>query len=124
MYADKRQNSVDWEEMFSQPRPVATWRVEDLLCQRFTIPVVAPLDGVGTVVSGRHTLDLALPTANGMQAVNVGATVGGALPTSVPAGAGGLPLGVRILLRALSLGPAAMLTARTGRTHVTGSTTH
>jgi hypothetical protein len=50
------------------------------------IPLGAPLDAVGSVVSGAHTLQLALPTASGMQAVNVGVTVGGPVPASVPAG--------------------------------------
>jgi hypothetical protein len=74
--------------MFSTPRLVAAWRIEDLPCQQFTIPVVAPLDGGGPVSAGAHTLQLALPTVSGMQAVNVGVTVGGPVPASVPAGEG------------------------------------
>jgi hypothetical protein len=74
--------------MFSTPRLVAAWSIEDLPCQTFTIPVVAPLDGGGPVSAGAHTLQLALPTASGMQAVNVGVTVGGPVPASVPAGEG------------------------------------
>jgi hypothetical protein len=74
--------------MFSEPRLVAAWRIEDLPCQRFTIPVVAPLDGRGPIPPGAHTLQLALPTAGGMQAVNVGVTVGPLAPTSVQAGEG------------------------------------
>ena len=74
--------------MFSTPRLVAAWRVEDLPCQTFTIPVVAPLDGGGPVSAGTHTLQLALPTASGMQAINVGVTVGGLVPSRVPAGEG------------------------------------
>jgi len=38
------------------------------------------------VSGGAHTLQLALPTASGMQAVNVGVTVGGPVPSRVPAG--------------------------------------
>jgi len=72
--------------MFSQPRLVAAHRVGDDPCQRFTIPVGAPLDGGGPVTAGAHTLQLALPTATGMQAVNVGVSVGGPVPASVPAG--------------------------------------
>jgi hypothetical protein len=80
--------------MFSDPRLVAAWRIENLPCQRFAIPVGAPMDGAGPVVAGTHTLQLALPTASGMQAVNVGVTVGGVVPTSVPAGEGrGVPGG-------------------------------
>jgi len=74
--------------MFSSPRLVAAHLTEDLPCQRFAIPVVAPLDGGGPVAAGAHTLQLALPTASGMQAVNVGVTVGGPVPARVPAGEG------------------------------------
>jgi hypothetical protein len=74
--------------MFSTPRLVAAHRVTDDDCQRFLIPVIAPLDGGGPVSAGAHTLQLALPTASGMQAVNVGVTVGGPVPGSVPAGEG------------------------------------
>jgi len=81
--------------MFSTPRLVAAHLTEDLPCQRFTIPVVAPLDGGGPVSAGAHTLQLALPTASGMQAVNVGVTVGGPVPSNVPAGEGPtVPLGL------------------------------
>jgi hypothetical protein len=75
--------------MFSTPRLVAAHRVTDRECQRFTVPVVTPLDGGGPVSAGAHTLQLALPTGSGMQAVNVGVTVGGLKPGSVPAGEGG-----------------------------------
>jgi hypothetical protein len=84
--------------MFSEPRLVAAWRVEDLPCQTFTIPVVSPLDGGGSVSAGAHTLQLALPTASGMQAVNVGVTVGGPVPASVPAGDAPVgPVGLSVL---------------------------
>ena len=84
--------------MFSEPRLVAAHRIEDLPCQRFSIPVVAPLDGGGPVSAGAHTLQLALPTSSGMQAVNVGVTVGGPVPASVPAGEGPVPSGAALLL--------------------------
>jgi len=74
--------------MFSEPRLVAAHLTEDLPCQRFAVPVVAPLDGGGPVSAGAHTLQLALPTSQGMQAINVGVTVGGPVPGSVPAGEG------------------------------------
>jgi hypothetical protein len=74
--------------MFSEPRLVAAHLVADGECQRFAIPVVAPLDGGSPVSAGAHTLQLALPTAQGMQAVNVGVTIGGPVPGSVPAGEG------------------------------------
>ena len=103
--------------MFSTPRLVAAHLTEDLPCQRFSVPVVAPLDGGGPVSAGAHTLQLALPTAQGMQAINVGVTVGGPVPASVPAGEGPtVPAG----LVALGLLAAAggMLAAR--RQVVTG----
>jgi hypothetical protein len=67
---------------------VAAHLTSELPCQTFTIPVVAPLDGGGPISAGAHTLQLALPTAPGMQAVNVGVTVGGLVPSRVPAGEG------------------------------------
>jgi hypothetical protein len=79
--------------MFSDPRLVAAHRIADLPCQRFSIPVGTPLDGAGPLPAGAHTLQLALPTASGMQAVNVGVTVGGRVPTRVPAGEGSVPSG-------------------------------
>jgi hypothetical protein len=108
--------------MFSEPRLVAAWRVEDLPCQRFTIPVASPLDGGGTVVSGTHTLHLTLPAAQGMQAVNVGVTVGGAVSTSVPAGEGRMPLSAQLWLITIALGAAAVITIRHGRTATDGTT--
>ena len=84
--------------MFSTPRLVAAHLTEDLPCQRFSVPVVAPLDGGGPVSAGAHTLQLALPTSNGMQAVNVGVTVGGPVPASVPAGEGSVPFGAGLLV--------------------------
>lgn len=49
---------------------------------------VVPLDGGGPVAAGAHTLQRALPTASGMQAVNVGVTLGGPVPASAVAGEG------------------------------------
>lgn len=78
--------------LFSQPRLVAAHLVGVEPCQTFTIPVGAPLDGLGAVGAGAHTLQLALPTASGMQAVNIGVTVGAPIPAAVPAGEGPTPL--------------------------------
>jgi hypothetical protein len=100
--------------MFSTPRLVAAHLIADLPCQRFSIPVVAPLDGGGPVAAGAHTLQLALPTASGMQAVNVGVTVGGPVPASVPAGEGSVPFGAVLFVL---LGAAVVLVA--GRRLVT-----
>lgn len=103
--------------MFSEPRLVAAWRVEELEtflaglpCQRFTIPVGAPLDGGTAVPVGVHTLQLQLPTSVGLQAVNVGVTVGTPVPTAVRAGEGPGDAPVRAVLLpailALALGGA------------------
>jgi len=74
--------------VLSEPRLVAAHRTDAETCQTFAIPVGAPLDGSGPVAAGTHTLQLALPTSTGMQAVNVGITVRGAVPSGVPAGEG------------------------------------
>jgi hypothetical protein len=95
--------------MFSTPRLVAAHLTQDLPCQRFTIPVGAPLDGGGPVSAGAHTLQLALPTASGMQAVNVGMTVGGPVPASVPAGEGPtVPVGLLAFGLLVAAGAAAV----------------
>jgi hypothetical protein len=98
--------------MFSEPRLVAAWRIEDLPCQRFTIPVGTPLDGGGPVSAGAHTLQLALPTASGMQAVNVGVTVGGPVPGSVPAGEGAVPTPAWLFALALLASAGAVVAVR------------
>jgi hypothetical protein len=103
--------------MFSTPRLVAAHLTAALPCQTFVIPVVAPLDGGGPISAGAHTLQLALPTASGMQAVNVGVTVGGLVPASVPAGEGPVaPAG----LVAFGLLAAAGATVAARREIVTG----
>jgi hypothetical protein len=64
-----------------------------------------------------RTLQLALPTASGMQAVNVGVTVGGLVPSRVPAGDGpSVPVG----LLALGLLAAAGAVVAARRQVVTG----
>ncbi len=110
--------------MFSEPRLVAAWRVEELEtflaglpCQRFTIPVGAPLDGGGAVPVGVHTLQLQLPTSAGTQAVNVGVTVGSVVPTAVRAGEGaeGAPVRAVVLpILATLLLAGALVTRRRG----------
>jgi hypothetical protein len=74
--------------MFSTPRLIGEHRVEDLPCQQFVLSLAAPHDGAGLVTVGAHTLQLTLPTTDGMQAVNVGVTVGGPVPTGIAAGEG------------------------------------
>jgi len=102
--------------MFSSPRLVAAHLVGIEPCQTFTVPVVAPLDGGGPISAGAHTLQLALPTASGMQAVNVGVTVGGPVPGSIPAGEGpAVPRGL-IALGLLAAAGAAVAVRRLAET--------
>ncbi len=111
--------------MFSEPRLVAAWRIEDLPCQRFTIPVGAPLDGGAPLPTGTHTLQLVLPTDGGLQAVNVGVTVGAVRPTAVRAGMG--PAGADGSVTALGWAPllvaagAGSLLLRRGRRRLTAA---
>lgn len=96
--------------VFSEPRLLAAWEVLDTPCQRFLIPIGTPLDGGPSVMSGAHTLQLVLPTGSGRQAVNVGMSISGPVPTSIPAGSGQAPLpGARlsVLLLALTLAGVA-----------------
>jgi hypothetical protein len=108
--------------LFSEPRLVAAHAVTEDGCHLFTIPLGAPLDGQGPVPTGAHTLQFVLPTASGMQAVNVGVTVGGGVPTSIPAGDGLLPQGTGpisavLVLLGVAGGAAALRRAsRTSRT--------
>ncbi len=74
--------------MFSTPRLVAAHRIDSDECQVFAVPLSAPLDGQGPVTAGAHTLQFAIPTEDGMQAIDVGVTVGGPVPASIPAGEG------------------------------------
>lgn len=87
--------------LFSDPRLVAALRTDstaDTECHLVSIPLSAPLDGQGPITAGAHTLQLAIPTATGMQAISVGVTVGGPVPASVPAGEGSTaPLGLLAL---------------------------
>ena len=77
-----------------------------------TIPVAAALDGGGAVAEGAHTLQLALPSASGMQAVNVGVTVGGPVPARVPAGEGPAVPGWLLAFGLLTVAGAAMAARR------------
>ena len=97
--------------LFSTPRLVAAHRIDDTECHLFAIPLSAPLDGGGPVSAGAHTLQLAIPTSSGMQAVNVGVTVGGLVPSSVPAGEGSVPFGA-VLLALLAAAGGAVLVGR------------
>jgi hypothetical protein len=97
--------------VFSTPRLAGAHTVVAGDCQTFTISMADPADGEGPVVAGAHTLQLALPSADGMQAVNVGMTVGSPVPTSVPAGDGpAAPVG--LLAFGLLAAAGAALAAR------------
>jgi hypothetical protein len=97
--------------MFSTPRLAAAHAIDGLACQTFVVPLGAPLDGGAPISAGAHTLQLALPTASGMQAVNVGVTVGGPVPASVPAGEGPtVPVGLLALTMLAAVG--AVVAAR------------
>jgi hypothetical protein len=98
--------------MFSTPRLVAAHLIGPGECRTFTIPLGAPLDGGAPVSAGAHTLQLALPTASGMQAVNVGVTVGGPVPASVPAGEGAVPTPGPLLALTLLIAAGAVVAAR------------
>jgi hypothetical protein len=74
--------------LFSTPRLVAAHLTDDAECQLFNVPLSAPLDGAGPVSAGVHTLQFTVATSDGREAVNVGLTVGGLVPSSVPAGEG------------------------------------
>jgi len=101
--------------LYSSPRLVAAWQVGDGDCQVFEIPFVAPLDGLGPVTLGAHTLQLRLPTDAGTTLLDVGITVGPLTPNRVSAGEGpgSLPARTGPLLLALLL--PGLLVAGLGR---------
>lgn len=84
--------------LFSQPRFLGTHVTDGLPCQQFEIPVGSPADGLGAVPAGAHTLQLGVPTAGGVQAINVGVTLGGPVPSVVPSGEGPAPLGAGLVM--------------------------
>jgi len=78
--------------MFSTPRLVAAGRLGPDGRGRITVPFAAPLDGGEAIPAGAHTLQVLIPSRGGRIAVNVGVTVGGPVPVSVPAGEGPVPV--------------------------------
>ena len=76
----------------SDPRLVAAARVpadyEDGDSLTFVVPTGAPLDGGAAVEEGEHTLQLLMYTADGFEVLSTGLTVGGVVPTRIPAGDG------------------------------------
>jgi hypothetical protein len=98
--------------LFSTPRLVAAHLVDDAECQLFAVPMVAPLDGAGPVPAGAHTLQFTLVTSDGVQAVNVGLTVGDLMPARIPAGEGPSMPRASVLLSIAFLSVAAVLGRR------------
>jgi nitrous oxidase accessory protein NosD len=86
VHADIPAGAVVEVWLFSTPRLVAAARATVDGQVDVTVPLATPLDGGGPVEPGVHTLQLLIPTSNGVIGVNVGVTVGGPVPTSVPAG--------------------------------------
>lgn len=84
--ADIPAGSVVEVWLFSTPRLVAAARADVAGQVDIVVPLSAPLDGGGPVEAGTHTLQLLIPTSAGLVGVNIGVTVGGPVPTSVPSG--------------------------------------
>lgn len=106
--------------VLSTPRLVAAHRVTDAPCQRFALPFAAPLDAGGPVAAGTHTIQFALTTADGMEAFDIGITVGGPVPNLIPAGEGPWPMWMLALVAfagALLGGLVMRSTANNGPAH-------
>ena len=97
---------------FSTPRLVAAAVVDERGCIDVMIPLSAPLDGGPAIEAGQHTLQVVLPMDDGLGrlAVNVGVTVGGLTPTSLPAGEG-MPTGAAALLGMLGVALVGLVVA-------------
>jgi len=108
--------------LFSTPRLVAAAEADVDGQVGGIVPLSAPLDGGEAIPAGAHTLQLIIPTTSGIIAFNVGVTVGGPVPTSVPSGvspssgsptlpfvllAASVALGVVMLRRRDSVAPVA-----------------
>lgn len=119
--ADLAAGSVVEAWMFSDERLVAALRVEeseDGSCPFLRIPLSGPLDGGGPLPAGQHTLQLLLPTVDGIVAVNIGTTLtagDGLRPNRIGAGEGATsltafastPLLITVLGAALLVGRAS-----------------
>lgn len=107
---------------FSTPRLVAAAVVDERGCIDVMVPLSAPLDGGPTIGAGQHTLQVVLPLDDGQGrlAVNVGVSVGGLRPGSIPAGEG-MPTGAAALVGLLGAA-LAMLVPALRRGRVQGAT--
>lgn len=105
----------------SSPRLVAAAQVpadhQDGDVLTFTVPFGAPLDGGEPIESGAHTLQLRMYTDAGFEVLATGVSVGGIVPTAVPAGGG--PVRLDAVLIAL-LGAAGLAGFAVRRAVVSG----
>jgi hypothetical protein len=105
----------------SSPRLVAAARVPDDHAEgdtlRIAVPLGAPLDGGAPIEGGAHTLQIRMFTDAGFEVLATGITVGGVVPTRVPAGEGPVrPAGLLFVL----LGAAGFIGLAVRRTVVSG----
>jgi len=105
----------------SSPRLVAAARVPDDHAEGDTltiaVPLGAPLDGGEPIEGGAHTLQIRMYTDAGFEVLATGITVGGVVPTRVPAGEGPVsPAGLLFVL----LGAAGFIGLAVRRTAVSG----
>jgi hypothetical protein len=105
----------------STPRLVAAALVPDTYEEgdslAFTVPLGAPLDGGEPVEDGAHTLQVRMYSDAGFEVLSTGITVGGVVPTRIPAGSG--PVRLDGVLFAL-LGAAGLVGFAVRRTVVSG----
>ena len=99
--------------MFSEPRLVAAGLSDGGGTLSIDVPTGAPLDGGDPIPAGTHTMQLLIPTASGVVAMNVGVTVGGPVPASVPAGEGQVPTAPFAIAALLAVGATALVGRRT-----------
>lgn len=99
---------------FAPARLTAAAVVDADGCIDLLVPMAAPLDGGPSFAYGQHTLQFVLPMSGGQgrMAFNVGVTVGGPVPTGVPAGEGPVPMPLALLLAALVAVAGAVLVGR------------
>jgi hypothetical protein len=98
--------------LYSTPRLASAVRIVrsavDQPCVLLSVPVGAPLDGAGSIEPGTHTLQLRIPTEDGLTVVAARVTVGAdgsatnalggpPVPTRVPTGGGPTPPGLMLL---------------------------
>ena len=99
--------------LFSSPRLVGAGVVDDEGCAELRISLAEPLDGGAAIAPGDHTLQVVIPAADTgttPTAVNVGMTVTGPVPTSVPSGEGpAAPTGLLLIAAGIALTGATLL---------------